>query len=288
MAMYGLGDATPTDPKRQFSGRYRAGLGMAYGPQRASGAPELFGNTPLEVSNRREFMTLKHDFLIAHDVDTTNVWEMQAAATLTVVADSPNGLAVMTAANANNNTVAQMQFFPGAIVAAGEVADPINQEVVCQAWCGKMPFALTTDWFIGIAEDDTTVLAATGVMGNGSYIGFHHLENATTVRLVQGDSGNAISAIPLRTLWTPADSVNTLRELAVMIVGNRKYFWFIDGICVGAAQVGDVIGGVTTAAFTDKMTPTICTKNGAEEDAAITYVDYQFLQATRLTAPLGG
>jgi hypothetical protein len=157
---------------------------------------------------------------------------------------------------------------------------------------GKMTYPLTTDWFIGLAEDDATVLtAATGVMNNDHYIGFHHLEDSTTVDLVQSGAGtDIVVTTPLTTPWTPEDSEDplVLRELGIRIEGNNRMYWYINGVCIGVTEVGAAETGGTVEAFTHGMTPTVALVNGdAGDEAAVAWIDYNAFQTTRVLARTG-
>lgn len=306
MALFGTGNATPTTPKSQFTHRYWGGLGVAHRNPWQTGLPALFGNTGLEVMNRRNFTYLFQDFLINLDCSTVQggggepgaVWEMTgitgATPTFTLTADCPNGLGYLAIGDTTEDHGAHIQFYPNSTTAAGECIDPINQEVVAWAMCGKMPYPLTSDWFVGIAEDGngTPVLTgATGAINNGHYMGFHHLEDATTVSLVQSGNGtDIVVANPISTPWTPEDGEDPLllRELGLRIEGNEKLYWYINGVCVGATQVGAAETGGTVEAFADKMTPTLVIVNGDEADSGAAYIDYHTFQTTRLQGPLGG
>jgi len=296
MAFLSGDDASPLSPKGQFVGRYNKGLGVGH-RGRDTGTPDIFANTPLEVMNNREFCCFWQDFMDNYETDTTNVWELTevgtATAAFTIVADSPNGLSFFSVVELTDNFGAQIQFHPGATTAAGETIDPLNQAVVSWAMAGKMAYPLTTDWFIGISVDDTSVLTeATGVMAASDYMGFHHLEDSATVELVQSGGGTDVVVVPLVTPWTPkdAESPMLIRELGLRIDDNDKMYWYINGVCVGRTQVGATTGvDVTPLAFATKMTSTVALVNGdAGNSCASTYIDYHTWQVSRLNAPVGG
>ena len=302
MSIFGFGDATALNPKGQFSGRCANGMGVAHRARHNTGQPALFANTPLEVMNRREFVCYWQEFIdnmdCSHTVGAAGVpgglWELTAVggtATFDLLEDAPNGLGELRVVEVNDNFGAQIQLFPSSISSTGECMDPINQQLVTWAMSGKMTFPLTSSWYIGLAEDDTTFLDNAGaITATTKYIGFYHLADATTVDLVQrGDTDN-LTVTPLQALWTPADSENPLllRELGLRIEGNDKMYWYFNGICIGATKVGTVETGGTVEAFTGKMTPTVCLVNNGGSNAAVVWIDYHTFQTTRIVAPVGG
>lgn len=316
MAMFGRGEATPTTPNGQFVGRYANGLGVAHRAWRDRGEPALFANTPLEVMNRRQFVTVWHEFIdnmdCSHTVGAAGVpgalWELTAiddpVPTFDMLTDVQNGVAELNVNEGTEDHGAQIQLYPASVTAAGECIRPAadvgdhEQHLVTWCMCGKMTYPLTTDWFVGLAEDasgdgpNTPVMtAATGAMNCDHYIGFHHLEDSTTVDLVQSGAGTGIVvANPLLTPWTPEDSEDPLllRELGIRIEGNNKMFWYVNGYCVGATQVGQAETGGTVEAFTHGMTPTVAIINGdAGDESGVVWIDYHGFQVTRVLAPTG-
>lgn len=305
MAIFGNDDATPQNTHGQFHSRASAGHGVAYrAPHANSGQPALFANTPLDIMERREFVCFFQEFI--HNMDCSHVqgaagepgalWELLGytgvAETFDLLTDVQNGVAELNVGAGTENHGAQIQLWPAAVTAAGECIRPATQQVVTWCMSGKMTYPLTTDWFIGLAEDDATVLtAATGVMNNDHYIGFHHLEDSTTVDLVQSGAGtDIVIANPLLTPWTPEDSEDplVLRELGLRIEGNDKMWWYVNGICIGATQVGNAETGGTVEAFTHGMTPTVAVVNGdAGDEAGVVWIDYHAFQCSRVLAPTG-
>lgn len=319
MAIFGHGDATPTSPRGQFSGRYEQALGVAHRAAYNTGQPALFANTPLEVMGRREFVCYWQEFI--HNMDCSHVqgaagepgalWELTniggVAATFDMLTDVQNGVAELNVAGNTDDHGAQIQLFPAAITAAGECIRPAAdtglhaQHLVTWCMSGKMTYPLTTDWFIGLAEDasadgpNTPVMtAATGAMNCDHYIGFHHVEDGTTVDLVQNGAGTAdlVIANPLLTPWTPEDSESPLilRELGLRIEGNDKMYWYVNGVCIAQTEVGAAETGGNVEAFTHGMTPTVATINGDAGDGSetgVVWIDYHGFQTTRALAPTG-
>jgi hypothetical protein len=306
MGIFSFGDATPTKPMGQFSGRCGKGYGVAHRAPFNTGQPALFANTPLEVMNRREFCCYWQEFI--DNMDCSHVqgaagepgalWELimttTATATFDLLTDVQNGVAELNVVETTADMGVQIQLWPSAITAAGECIRPATQQVVTWAMSGKMTYPLTTDWFVGLAEDGgaaSILTVGTGAIANDHYIGFHHLEDSTTVDLVQSGAGtDIVVTTPLLTPWTPEDSEDplVLRELGLRIEGNDKMYWYINGVCVGATEVGAAETGGTVEAFTHGMTPTVCLVNGdAGDEAAVAWIDYHTFQTTRVLAPTG-
>lgn len=303
MAIFGQDEATPTTPKGQFAARYARGMGVAHRAYYNTGQPALFANTPLEVMNRREFVCFWQDFITNLDSSTAQgaagepgkVWEMTALGGATpafyILTDGPNGLGWLSSGGTTAGHGVQIQLFPNSLTAAGEIVSPYTQPVIAWAACGKIPLAHESSWFVGLCKDDTAILAVGGAMSATSYIGFHHPEGDDNVYLVQRGGAADVVVDPLTTLWTPEDGESplVLRELGIRIEDNDKMKWYLNGICIGATEVGNVENGNTVAAFVGNMTPSFVIVNqtgGAASGVNSLYIDYHTLQATRVLAPI--
>jgi hypothetical protein len=164
---------------------------------------------------------------------------------------------------------------------------PLIQSVVSWEAKGYLNLALDSNWFIGIGETDPTFMLASGVMDVDNYMGFLHVEDATTVSLVQSGTAaaNEIIVTPLIPLWTPADASLTKRRLGIRIEDNDKLYWYVDGAMVGYIQIGDDDSvGTTSVAFDDAMCSTLCLTNNNDAGgggAATMTIDYIFGQVSR-------
>ncbi len=289
MAIFGNADATPTTPKGQFSSRRTRPSGVAHRGLGASGDVALFGNTPLEPLNNREFVTHFLDFHMPLDSAATR-WTVTdigggAGAFAKVASDSVFGGALLTVGGATVSHGVQIQENVVA-TAHSQIYDPTASQVIAWEARGSMSFALDSDWFIGIGSTEAPFMSVAGVPAGDDYMGFLHIQDATTVQLVQAGTAvaNAVSITPSKSLWTPADASATKRSLGLRIEGNDQLFWYLDGVQVGAISVGDTDASATTVvAFAAAMGSSMCLINnsvgGANTSTAL--VDYILGQATR-------
>jgi hypothetical protein len=282
-------DATPQTPHGQFAVRYNNGVGVRH---RGAGVPpnvNMFGNLGNEVMNFREFVTHNLDFHEADDIAVTRWTVTQltgVAGTFTRVDDTPQGLAVLDVGGATEDHGVQIQ--ETVATAQGEMYFPTAAQSKIVAWeaRGSMDFAEDCTWYIGIGETDATFqTSAAGAITADNFIGFSHFAGATTVNLIQGGTAaaNVVTITPRRTLWIPADAIDTKRRLGVRIEDNNEMFWYVDGVLVGHTYVGDtaVATGTATVAFDDAMCSTFCLINGDGGQATMT-IDYIASQVTRV------
>jgi len=289
MTVLGHANATPTDPKGQFSNRQARGVGVSHRPVSGrAGDVALFANTGSEIHNFREFVTHYLDFHEDDDISVTTRWTLSSftgVGTLTRTDDTPQGLAVLATGAATNSHGVQIQETDSN--AQGEMYNPLVTQSHIVAWesRGSMNLTLEADWFIGIAETDATFMSAAGVLSGDNYIGFHHVQDATTVSLVQCGTANAnkVTVAASVPLWTPADASTTKRSLGVRIEANNSMRWYVDDVEVGRTEVGLAETGGTVVAFDDAMCSTFSLFNNSAASAQATMtIDYIAGQVSRV------
>ena len=287
MAVTGQRDAQ-ISPRGVFSSRQSAGSGVKY---HYNGGVALWGNLGDETLNPRNFVTYFNDFFTDSDVAQTGVtdhdlWTLTQltgiAGTFDKVDDTVEGLAVLDVGGATANHGVQVQHVD--VEGGGEMLQPHNVDIVSWEARGSMDEAESADWFIGIANTDTTLLSATGTMVTANnFMGFLHAAAATTVSLVQCGTLNAnqVVVVPSVNLWTPADASDTKRRLGLRIENNDKMYWYVDDLLVGSTHVGALeTGGADVVAFSEAMATSFATNNGAGGQSAMT-IDYVMHQSLR-------
>ena len=287
-----MANATPTDPKDQFSQRMGKGLGVLHRSvtKPRSGDVALWGNTGNEIINAGNFVTHNLDFHMVLDSAATT-WTVTdiggaAGAFGMIATDSVGGLALLTVGGATVSHGVQIQENVVA-TAHSQMYDPTLSHVVAWEARGSMTFALDSDWFVGIGSTEAPFMSVAGVPAGDDYMGFLHIEDATTVQLVQTGTAvaNAISVTPSRDLWTPADASITKRSLGIRVdTLNEKLYWYLDGAMVGHINVGDDdAAGTTCVGFGAAMGSTICIINNSAGGAntSTATIDYINSQVTR-------
>lgn len=289
MAINAYRNATPQTPHGQFSSRCSKPMGVAHRDPGGAGNVALFGNTPLEAMNSREFVTHFLDFHDAGDSAATR-WTVTdigggLGAFGKVAADSVGGLALLTVGGATVSHGVQIQENVVA-TAHSQIHDATLSHVISWEARGSMSFALDSDWFIGIGSTEAPFMSVAGVPAGDDLMGFLHIQDATAVQLIQCGTANANLAYvtPAKSLWTPADASITKRSLGIRIENNEKLYWYLDGEQVGEAYVGGLDSlGTTIVAFAAAMGSTECIINnsvgGANTSTATT--DYILSQVTR-------
>lgn len=277
-------------PEDQFSVRYCKTVGVMHRGAPGKGEVANFGNLPADLLGRRDFVFHWLDFHDDDEVDTTNRWTLTqltgVAGTFDKVDDAPQGLAVLDVVGTTLNHGVQIQH--DAVGRGGELYYPGTGESHIVGWeaRGSMNLALNCDWFVGIAESDTTFMTAAGVLTGDNYMGFHHVAGSTVVRLVQCGTAVAngvVLANPLRSLWTPEDGDTEKRRLGLRVENHTDLFWYVDGILVGRTYVGATEGAGTVVAFDDGMCHTVCLVNGDDgADGAAATIDYMGSYCTRV------
>ena len=289
-----MANATPTTPKDQFSARYTKGVGVAHRGTARVGTRALWGNTGNEIMNFREFCTHNIDFLVDSDTYQTgggnepHLWTLTnltgVAGAFTKIDDTVQGLALLDVGGATASHGVQIQEIDA--TGAGLKYDPTLSYIVSWESRGSMTLAEDCDWFVGIGIEDSTFMDAAGAITAEvtDYMGFLHVEDATTVQLVQCGTANAnaVIVVPDVPLWTPADAAATKRRLGLRIENNDFMAWYLDGDEVGSTHIGDLdAAGDDTVAFAAPMCSTICLVNNSGAGQATATIDYIASQVTR-------
>lgn len=283
-----MANATPVNPVDQFAARYTKGVGVAHKGATGMGMVALFGNLGNDQLNDRNFVRFLLDFLDDDDISLTTRWTLTdlatGAGTFTRVADAPQGLTVLAVVTAADNDGTQIQHVDAN--AGGEMYYPYAAQSYVVAWeaRGSIDLALDADWFVGIAEVDTTFQANDGSLTGDNFMGFQHVSDATTVNLVQCGTANANEVIvaPDIALWTPEDADTTKRRVGIRMDNyGTDLYWYVEGRQVGKTSVGTAETGGTVVAFDGGMASTICLVNGSVAPVSAT-IDYIMSQATRV------
>lgn len=236
--------------------------GGIYGDERAVNG--LYAHVPIDLLMRRDFSIYYTDF---HNLESEYVATNITSGTIDIVQDLECGFLRLDATTANQG-LGSVQYTGGDLSSEG-VANPGSGRTImfeigvqCNLWDDS-------DWFVGLAETDTTFMSAAGApLANGgdNMIGFRHLEAGTGVP-IPCYAGTAVANLTApTTTYTSALAADSYHRFGARIEGtNRVRFW-IDG-----SPVTDWVTMGT--AFDDAMTPTFAMiANGTQVLFDVDYV----------------
>ncbi len=215
------------------------------------GTREFFSNFPYDAASNPDYIYEKNDYLYASDYSASDwvVTETQAGATQAQVADAVGGEFILTN-DAGDDDVVQLQsaetFFK---VTAGK-----------KAWfeCKfKVSDATQSDFFIGFATTDTSIIA-----GTTDSIGFRKLDGTTSMLSITEDN--------------TSETTNTAATIVADTYVTGGFYW--DGVSKIKFFVNRALTATHTATIeqTNKLALTFCLQNGEAVAKTLTWDYYMF------------
>lgn len=170
------------------------------GDERAGGG--LYEEVPVDLQsriNRNAFFIDFHDGLDFSAGNTFLLTQLTAGGAVNPINPGANGQIRLTPAAVDAQGVGSFQYVTRSLMAT--TADSIdgmdNRIIACGARFLHSDFSIA-DWYFGLAESDTTLMGATGLLltnGGDNCVGFHHIVDAVAQGGVTGPDGNNLRMV---------------------------------------------------------------------------------------------
>jgi len=172
------------------------------------GSKDVYEDVPVDILSRTQRATIFTDFNEPTENSTTGAWVSTAVTAVTtsaVVASAPNGIYRITnTVDAQGCGSLQMIGSTAALYAPAQawltpsltaaVDGGLHRTISFGARVSINPFNIS-DWFIGLAGIDSTLLLATGLLATTGFdngAGFHHMVHANPQGGLTGPDGNDV------------------------------------------------------------------------------------------------
>lgn len=161
----------------------------------------LCEEVPVEVTSRRFRATSFYEFADAAE-DDAGSWtttQVGAAGTASIISGVNGGIIRLVSVGGANTGVGSWQNNQASIEASNAVtADGIVHRIISFGARMRHSDWSATNWFIGFAVFDTTLMDATGALlatACDNFVGFHHVFDATLQGGITGPDGNDLRLV---------------------------------------------------------------------------------------------
>ncbi len=225
----------------------------------------LLEGVPTTINEQRQVYTRFLDF--DQNEDTTVGWVATTITGGTLALNTAGTGSLRLSHGTANQGFGSVQFADDTLLLA-----PTAGKVITFGALVDISDVSDADWYIGLAETDTTFLEAAGTLatnGSDNMAGFYHLvADANTVDMIQ--NGTAGTAQETNATALPVD--NTFIEYGVRITGTQNVEFYMDGIKQGSTVI-------TTAAMDTALVPTFAIVDNG--NTVTMDIDYTWWSITR-------
>lgn len=242
------------------------------GDERAGGG--LYEEVPADILSRIARSSQFYDFTDGLDFSSSNNWvvtQIAANGSSTSVVGAANGVHQIDSAAVNNDGIGSFQTNKSFMTASTtDSIDGMDNRIISAGARFSVSDYSGSDWFFGIAEIDSTLMLATGLLaanGADNCVGFQHAGEAVNqggvsqtdgndIRLVSAGGGVANIQATLASaaqfpVAIPADAAvdGILIEYGIKIIGTQNVEWYRNGRLVHRRRMSNALANAMCLSF---------------------------------------